>query len=617
MLKKRAERAPQGNAIVAPGRGPLTYALLLLQVEHLAHSLHEMGVGRNDRVAIVLPNGPEMAVAFLGVAACATSAPLNPAFRAAEFDFFFSDLQPKALIVQSGADSPAIAIAQKHGIPIIDALPDAGREAGMFSLKSKRRACAFQVGFAEAEDVAVILHTSGTTSRSKLVPVTQASLYLSAEKVQLALDLSCSDRYLNVTPMFYSQGIMLTISSMLVGGSVVSTPGFSATHFFRWIEELHPTWYSAAPAIHQAILTQSRRNRDIIARYPLRFIRSAAAPLPPRLKAELENVFRSPVIEGYGMTECYPISSNPLPPRKRKSGSAGTAAGTEIAVIDEAGNFLPRGEIGEIVVSGPHVMKGYLNDPSNNENTFASGWFRTGDQGHIDSDGYLFVTGRIKEIINRGGEKISPREVDEVLLEHPAVSEAVTFAVPHVTLGEDVAAAVVLRDSVSVSVGEIRAFAAMRLAQFKVPRQLLIVKQLPKSATGKVRRIGLAEKLGLPANRIAGGKRRGPVVPRNSTQKKLVKIWAEVLGLGQIGVYDNFFDLGGHSLLATQIISRVRAAFQTEVSLRTLFEKPTVAELANAILAQQAEAPDGSALTGILDEIEERSDAEAELGISE
>ena len=298
-------------------------------------------------------------------------------------------------------------------------------------------------------------------------------------------------------PLFHSQGIMLTIASLLAGASVVCTPGFSPDHFFEWLEEFHPTWYSAAPAIHQAILTQSRNNQEIIAQYPLRFIRSAASPLAPHVLAELERVFRCPVIEGYGMTECYPITSNPLPPGERKAGSVGVAAGTDIAIVDQAGKLLPREEPGEIVVSGPQVMEGYLNESTNNQNTFTNGWLRTGDQGFMDADGYLFVTGRLKEMINRGGEKISPREIDEVLLEHSAVAEAVSFAVPHVTLGEEVAAAVVLRDNVSVTEEEIQRFAAIRLAEFKVPRRVLIVKEIPKSATGKVQRIGLAEKLGL------------------------------------------------------------------------------------------------------------------------
>src|SRR5262245_16632198 len=266
-LKMRAERAAQGNAIVAPGHGPLTYGLLLQQVEHFAHSLHEMGVGRNDRIAIVLPNGPEMAVAFLGVAACATSVPLNPAFRAAEFDFLFSDLRPKALIVQSDTDSPAIAIAQKHGIRIIDALPDAGRETGTFSLKGKRRACASQVGFAEAEDVAVILHTSGTTTCPKLVPLTQANIIASAHAIAATLELTPKDRCLNVMPLFHVHGLVGALfSSMMASASVICSAGFDSERFFTLLEEFHPTWYTAVPAIHQAVLSRASSYREMLQR---------------------------------------------------------------------------------------------------------------------------------------------------------------------------------------------------------------------------------------------------------------------------------------------------------------------------------------------------------------
>jgi acyl carrier protein len=282
------------------------------------------------------------------------------------------------------------------------------------------------------------------------------------------------------------------------------------------------------------------------------------------------------------MTECYPISSNPLPPRNRKAGSAGVAADTEIGIIDEAGNLRPRGETGEIVVSGPHVTRRYLNDSTNNRNTFANGWFRTGDQGYVDPDGYLFVTGRLKEIINRGGEKISPREIDEVLLEHSAVSEAVTFPVPHPTLGEDIAAAIVLRDNASINERQIQQFALTRLAEFKVPRRIAIVNEIPKGPTGKVQRIGLAEKIGLAAPDPSGSDRRRLIISaRNRLEFRLAQIWKEVLGLLYVGVLDNFFELGGHSILAMLLITRVEKEFRRCISLRTLYEAPTIEKLAD------------------------------------
>jgi len=596
LIAAQAKRTPDAIAIAAPERAPLTYSGLRTHIEDTVKTLNAMGVGRNDRVAIVLPNGPEMAVAFVAVAAGATSAPLNPAYRANEFDFYLSDLKAKALIIQSGMDSPAIAVAQARGIPIIELLPALEAEAGIFTLKGDKRSRTARNGFAQPNDVSLVLHTSGTTSRPKIVPLTQTNICTSAHNIRVALELVDSDRCLNVMPLFHIHGLMAaTLSSLATGASVVCTPGFDASKFFGWLEAFRPTWYTAVPTMHQAILERAASNRDTIARCPLRFIRSCSASLPPKVMVQLESVFNAPVIESYGMTEAaHQMTSNPLPPRQRKPGSVGVATGPEVAIMDEAGNLLPAGETGEIVIRGANVTRGYENNPTANEGAFTNGWFRTGDQGSLDTDGYLFITGRIKEIINRGGEKIAPREVDEALIDPPAVAQAVTFAVPHATLGEDVTAAVVLRENASVSVmeREIREFAFARLADYKVPSQVVIVDEIPKGPTGKLQRIGLVEKLApkLQAEFVA---------PRNVVEDTLAKIWTEVLGIEQVGVYDNFFALGGDSLLATQLVSRVRAASHLELPLTTVFREPTVADQALVIEGM------------LMNEIEELTEEEA------
>jgi len=545
-----------------------------------------MGMGRNDRVAIVLPNGPEMAVAFVAVAAGATSAPLNPAYRANEFDFYLSDLKAKALIIQSGMDSPAIAVAHARGIPIIELLPALEAEAGIFTLRGDKRSRTARNGFAQPNDVALVLHTSGTTSRPKIVPLTQTNICTSAHNIRVALELVDSDRCLNVMPLFHIHGLMAaTLSSLATGASVVCTPGFDASKFFGWLEAFRPTWYTAVPTMHQAILERAASNRHIIARCPLRFIRSCSASLPPKSMAELEGVFNAPVIESYGMTEAaHQMASNPLPPRQRKPGSVGVAAGPEVAIMDEAGNLLPAGETGEIVIRGANVTRGYENNPAANESAFTNGWFRTGDQGYMDANGYFYITGRLKEIINRGGEKIAPREVDEALIDHPAVAQAVTFAVPHATLSEDVAAAVVLRENASVTERELREFAFARLADYKVPSQVVIVDEIPKGPTGKLQRIGLAEKL---AKKL----KAAFVAPRNAVESTLARIWAEALGLDHVGVHDNFFAMGGDSLLAARVISRIRTAFHVEVPLPTIFQAPTIEQLASLLVERGWSVP--------------------------
>ena len=578
LLTAQADRIPEGIAIAAPGCPPLTYRKLCDHINNVVETLNAMGLGRNDRIGIVLPNGPEMAVAFLAVASCATSAPLNPAFREAEFDFYLSDLKVKALLIRSEMDSPARVVAQSRRVPVIELVPSIGLEAGLFRLEGDVCSDAAQGGIARPDDIALVMHTSGTTSRPKLVPLTQTNICVSANNHRVTLGLKAGDCCLNVMPLFHIHGLISAVlSSALAGASVVCTPGPDMSRFFKWLEEFTPTWYTASPTIHQKILEHASSNPNAISNCPLRFIRSAAASLPPRVMADLEYVFNTSVVESYGMTEAAAqITSNSLPPGKRTPGSVGVPAGPKVAIMDEAGNLMPQDQIGEVVIRGANVTAGYENNPPANRNAFTNGWFRTGDQGRFDSGGYLFITGRLKEIINRGGEKIAPREVDEVLLAHPAVTQAITFAVPHPTLNEDVAAAVVIQEQTSATELELREFAFSRLADYKVPSKFVIVDDIPKGPTGKLQRIGLAEKLGPRLNPDF-------VPPRNSVEEVLAGLWAELLKLESVGIYDNFFMLGGDSLLATQLVARIHAAFQVELPLPTVFREPTVAEQALVI----------------------------------
>jgi acyl-CoA synthetase (AMP-forming)/AMP-acid ligase II len=377
-----------------------------------------------------------------------------------------------------------------------------GAPAGVFELEEdpgREGGAPTAPGLAEPDDVALVLHTSGTTSRPKIVPLLQRNICASAANIRTTLRLTPADRCLNVMPLFHIHGLMAPVlSSLSAGATVVCTPGFNALRFFGWLDEARPTWYSAVPTMHQAILARAGRNPDSVARAQLRFIRSSSASLPPQVLRELEETFRAPVVEAYAMTEAsHQMTCNPLPPGVRKPGTVGPGAGPEVAVMDDDGNLLEPGRVGEIVIRGPNVTPGYENNPDANRKAFTDGWFRTGDQGVMDEDGYVSLTGRLKEIINRGGEKISPKEIDEILMEHPAVGQVVTFAVPHEKLGEEVAAAVVLREGLSATPEEIKRFAAERMADFKVPRQVLVLDEIPKGPTGKLRRIGLAEQLGL------------------------------------------------------------------------------------------------------------------------
>jgi acyl-CoA synthetase (AMP-forming)/AMP-acid ligase II len=485
------------QAIGAPERSPLTHAGLRALAKRTVAALNAMGIGRGDRVAIVLPNGPEMAAAFITIACGAATAPLNPAYRGEEFDFYLSDLNAKALVVLDGMDSPALDVAAARSIPIVRLVP--GSVAGDFTLKADLSGTPRQAGSAQAGDIALVLHTSGTTSRPKIVPLSHANVTASAYHIGNTLALREDDVCLNIMPLFHIHGLMAaTLSSIAAGASVVCTPGFNALKFFAWAQEADPSWYTAVPTMHQAILMRAERNADIIAAGRLRLIRSSSASLPPQVMEALEKTFHVPVIESYGMTEAsHQMASNPLPPKARFAGSVGIAAGPDVAIMDDAGALLPAGTLGEVVIRGRNVTGGYEANPDANAKAFINGWFRTGDQGIIDADGYLRLTGRLKEIIIRGGEKISPLEIDTVIMDHPAVAQVVTFGTPHEKLGEEVAAAVVLREGTTCDERELRAFVGARVADFKVPRRIVFLTEIPKGATGKLQRIGLAEKLGM------------------------------------------------------------------------------------------------------------------------
>jgi oxalate---CoA ligase len=500
LLDKGDAEAP---AILAPGRTPLSHGGLRALAAATVESLNRLGIGCGDRVAIVLPNGPEMASVFATIACGATTAPLNSGYRTEEFDFYLSDLNAKALVILAGMDSPARAVAAARGIPIIELVPDEAGPAGHFALHPERpmSGSPARPGFAGADDVALVLHTSGTTSRPKIVPLRHVNITASAYHIGRALELRPDDVCLNIMPLFHIHGLIgAVLSSLAAGAAVCCTPGFNALKFFQWFEETRPSWYTAVPTMHQAILTRAPRNAEIVKGGRLRLIRSSSASLPPQVMAELEATFGAPVIESYGMTEAsHQMAANPLPPRPRYAGCVGVAAGPEVAIMDDDGNLLATGELGEIVIRGRNVTAGYENNPDANAKAFTHGWFRTGDQGTLDEGGYLRLTGRLKELINRGGEKISPLEVDTVLMDHPAVAQVVTFGFAHPKLGEDVAAAIVLREGATADERELRDFAAARMADFKVPRKIVFLAEIPKGATGKLQRIGLAERLGVSA----------------------------------------------------------------------------------------------------------------------
>ncbi len=502
-LRELLDAASSGDpAIGAPQRETLDFAGLRRQVEKTAHALDRSGLGRNDRVAIVLRNGPEMASAFLSVASVATAAPLNPAYGEEEFRFYLSSLGARALLAEAGRESPARAASVQLGVPVLELHVAPGSAAGEFEVAGEPPgASSGAVEWAEAEDTALVLHTSGTTALPKVVPLSHRNLCASAGFMRRALRLSPEDRGINVMPLFHIHGLTAGLLAPLgAGASVFCSPGFDAGGFFEWMEEAAPTYLTAVPSMYQAILAEADQRRDAIERAGVRLVRCASAPLPPQVRAELGKVFGAPVVEGYGMTEAaHSITCDPLPPAVLKPGTAGIAFGGKISVVNEFGEHLPPDEPGEVVVCGDCVMRGYANNPSANAKAFVDEWFRTGDLGAIDEDGYLTIKGRFKEMIHCGGKRVSPREVDEAMMDHPAVRQVVVFPIPHDELGEELAAAVTLRAGMRAAPDEIADFVAERLPSFKVPARILIMDEIPKGPTGKLRRIGMAAELGLEA----------------------------------------------------------------------------------------------------------------------
>ncbi len=594
LVARVARVEPARPALLAPGREPLAYGALNELLGSVTESLRVRGIGPDGRVALVVQNGPEAATAFLALASAATCAPLNPSYRREELGFYLDDLKAAAVVVSRGLDSPVRQVASDRGIPVLELDAATGEPAGVFGLDGPagRRSAAPPH---PAGEVALLLHTSGTTSRPKLVPLTQRNLAASARHISESLALRPADRCLNLMPLFHIHGLAAALlASLAAGGSVVCSPGFHALRAFDWLGDFEPTWITAVPTMHQSLLARCADRRDVVRNHRLRFVRSSSAALPVTVSEQLEWTFGVPVVEAYGMTEAaHQMASNPLPPGRREPGSVGPAAGPEICILSAGGEPLPAGAVGEVAIRGPNVFAGYEDNPEANGAAFVDGWFRTGDEGSLDDDGYLWLSGRIKEQINRGGEKVPPLEIDQRLLAHPAVAEAVCFGVPDARLGEEVAAAVVLEAGAATSESALQDFVAETLAPFKVPRRILVVDKIPKGPTGKLQRIGLADRLGVahvhpePAEHVA---------PRTALESQLALIWADVLGLPSVGLHDDFFALGGDSILGAEAVARVRELSGVEeLPLISIVRAPTVGgmvrELDRGVSALAASGP--------------------------
>jgi len=486
------EPAPADRtAIVVPEQQlRVSYGALRRQVRALAEALAAAGVTRGDRVGMSLPNGLPTIVSFLAASMAGTAAPLNPAYKEEEFKFYLEDTNAKVLLVPPDGATDARLAAAALGVRVLAVDVDAAGTVTLVGVSTRT-----PIVEPDVNDVALVLHTSGSTGRPKRVPLSHANLSISAGNVARSYALTAEDVSLCVMPLFHVHGLVAsTLATLATGGTVVVPAKFSPLSFWRVAKEYGATWYSAVPTIHQLLLARTEPGSPRPAgSETLRFIRSCSAALPPQVLHDLEAAFGAPVLEAYGMTEAaHQMATNPLPANgPRLPGSVGLGTDVRVSIMDDAGKHLARDERGEVVIKGPNVTRGYENNPEANATAFTDGWFRTGDQGFLDKDGYLTLVGRLKELINRGGEKISPREIDEVLLEHPAIAEAVCFGVPHKMWGEEVEAAVVVKNPVSAA--ELVAYCKDRLSDFKRPKQIHITEAIPRSATGKIQRRVVAQ----------------------------------------------------------------------------------------------------------------------------
>jgi acyl-CoA synthetase (AMP-forming)/AMP-acid ligase II/aryl carrier-like protein len=570
IVSGHAHHTPDAVAIATIDGMTLTWRQLASLLAAAAEDWRKLGIGPTDIVATSTSTVvPATAAVFLSVAAASGCIPLNADYRVRECVEHMQSGRSRALVVFGKEDSDAVEAARSLGLPIIRLSPGAimsGRWVAQ--IEGSATPTAEPHRLPAENDVALVLHTSGTTARPKVVPLTQGNLVASARQIAATLKLSPDDRCLNLMPLFHIHGLVGgLLSSIVSGATFVTTPALEPAAFGHWLVDSEATWYTAVPTMHQVILA-ALRNTKLPRPIKLRFARSSSSPLPPPVAAELETLFGVPVLQAYGMTEgSHQIACNPLPPGRTKPGSVGLPTGKEIRIIGEGGRVLPQGERGEVCIAGLGVFSGYADNPEANRTSFIDGFFRTGDEGYLDEDGYLFLTGRLKEMINRGGEKIAPAEIDMVLLEHPSVAQAVCFAIPHPTLGDDVAAAVVAKAGATLDEAVLQDFVATRVAPHKIPQKIFVMTALPKGPTGKVVRREVAAKLaeagcGLPTltNASQSPIANAPQPPTAGTrEEQLQRLWCEALNVDAVSPDDDYFTLGGDSLRARSIISKAKS----------------------------------------------------------
>ena len=575
VIRAGAAFRPKQAAIVGSQFAPLSYRELQEQIDEVRTCLRQAGLGRDARIAVAIANSAEAALAIVAIACSAAAVPIDPKLTLAEVERCLLILRPNAVLVLRGVNSAARSAAEQRGFPIIEADVSQGGKLCL-QLAAPKIGAAVPLDEPDPEAPAFILHTSGTTADPNLVPFSHRNVLAVTERLRTWFELTPQDRCLNVSPVYYSHALTTTVlPPLLTGGSTAFPANATNVDLAEWFSELRPTWYSAGPTLHLSVLDKAEPRGDARTMHSLRFISSAGAALAREVHERLQAVLGVPVLEHYGSSETAQIASNRPPPGPSKPGTCGIPWPDIMSVVGEDGRPVRAGERGDILVRGPSVTSGYLNAPELNRSAFVDGWFRTGDIGSLDDGGFLTLHGRKKELINRGGEKIAPLEIDQALMRHPDVAQAAAYGVPHPRLGEDVAAAVVLHPGARATVVELREFVGTQLATFKIPRRIEIVDQLPKGITGKVQRSRLSEKLQESPEQ--------PAMSEAGLHAELLRLWKRILKTENISLDDDFFEKGGDSLLAMDVSLELQKLTGKALPESILFEASTIRALAKQL----------------------------------
>jgi len=577
-IRAHAQSRPEETAVVGSHFAPVSYRELQHEIDELRACLREAGFDREARIAVALSNSAQAALAIVAISCSATAVPIDPKLTMPEIDRCLHILRPNAVVVLRGTASAMKSVAAQRGIPIIEV---SVWQAGRLGLKwaVPKIGAAAPLDDPDPESPAFILHTSGTTAEPNLVPFNHRNMLAVTQRLQTWFDLTPNDRCLTVSPVYYSHALTTTVlPPLLTGGSTAFPANATNVDPSEWFGDLKPTWYSAGPTLHLAVLEKVQQHADARIMRSLRFISSAGAPLDAAMGQRMQAAFGAPMLEHYGSSETAQIATNRPAPGRSKPGTVGIPWPGIVRIVDDDGKELAIGEPGEILVGGPSVMSGYLNAPDLNRAAFVDGWYRTGDIGSLDPEGFLTLHGRKKELINRGGEKIAPLEIDQALMRHPEVAQAAAYAVAHPRLGEDVAAAVILRPGAQVTPAELREFLTAQLATFKIPRRITIVDQLPKGISGKVQRKRLSEMMDEAPAQSA------PLEAR--LHADLIQIWKKILKTEDISVDDDFFEKGGDSLLAMDVSAELERITGKAMPEAILFEAPTIRELAKKLTGE-------------------------------